>query len=363
MMSSRTRFPAALCVLALFGVLLASCDNKDTPTSPPPPPPGGGTTVTPVRVQVTVPGEIPPGQSVQLSAQGTYTDGSRPDVTDRVQWSSSAPDVLEVSATGLASARQLGESTIAARLGGPSATARVFVVPPGTYRLGGKTHDFGIPVGDVAVEVIEGIGAGLKTQSGPDGSYVFYGVSGPLRIHAKKDGYANVTTQLTVSSHTTRNVELESTAGYSAFTGTYSLIVTAVSPCSSAPFPDAARRRVYTARVEQSRNGLSVRLADADFILTRGFGNWFVGNTTVGGVYFDLRRYSWYYYYGGAPEYQLVERLTANSAVVVEGIMEGTGSPSHVRGQMGTIAVTARTTAPHDPVTASCKAEFELIRR
>lgn len=362
-MSSRTRLPAAVCVLALFGVMLASCDNKDTPTSPPPPPPGGGTTATPVRVQITVPGDIPPGQSVQLSAQGTYTDGSRQDVTDTVQWSSSAPDVLELSATGRASARQLGESTITARLGGPSATARVFVVTPGTYRLGGKTHDFGIPLGDVAVEVTEGVGTGLKTQSGPDGSYVFYGVSGPVRIQAKKEGYGNVTMQVAVSSHTTRDVELQSTSGHSAFTGTYSLIVTAVSPCSSAPFPDAARRRVYTAHVEQSRNSLTVKLADADFILTRGFGNSFFGSTTIGGVYFDLRRSGWYYYYYGTPEYQLVERLTANSAVVVEGVMEGTGSPSHMRGRMGTISVTARTTAPHDPFMASCTADFELIRR
>jgi hypothetical protein len=110
MMSRRTRFPVAVCILGALGILLASCD-KDTPTSPPPSPPGAPPVVV-VRVEATVPSDVPPGQSVQLSAQAVNSDGSREDVSARAQWASSAPDVLDVSASGLASARRPGESIV-----------------------------------------------------------------------------------------------------------------------------------------------------------------------------------------------------------------------------------------------------------
>jgi hypothetical protein len=80
-------------------------------------------------------------------------------------------------------------------------------------------------------------------------------------------------------------------------------------------------------------------------------------------VIFELRKFNFYYYYYVPQEYQFVERLTPTSAVVIHGLGEGSGPPSHLRGSLGTIAVSNRIIAPHDPFVASCRAEFEMVRR
>jgi hypothetical protein len=361
-MPGRFPVPAAVCLLSIvFGVLVTSCDEAKPPTSPPPP--GGGPPPSAVlRIELTTPQELAPGQPVQLTAHTIKSDGSREDVTSRAQWTSNAPDILNVSPSGLATGREIGESTVSARLDGRSAAAVVYVLPAGTFRLNGRTHEFGTTLPGTSIEVLEGIGAGTKTVSGQDGSYRIFGVSGPIRLQVKKDGYVNRLENISVESHTARDFALESQAGYEGYTGTYTLIVTAVAPCTG-PFPDEARRRVYTAHMRQDRGTLRVTLADADFILTSGFGNAFSGQAVRGGVIFELRRFNFYYYYYVPREYQVVERLTPTSALVVHGLGEGGGPPSHLRGRLGAIAITNRVTAPHDPFVASCNAEFEMVRR
>lgn len=64
------------------------------------------------------------GQTVQLTAIGTYTNGQHPettrDITNQVQWSSPAPSVVTVNSTGLATAVSSGTIPITATLnGGP----------------------------------------------------------------------------------------------------------------------------------------------------------------------------------------------------------------------------------------------------
>jgi hypothetical protein len=57
-------------------------------------------------------GSIPSGTTLQFSATGLYTDGSRPDLTDQVQWRSLSPAIVEISnaagTRGLATARSVG---------------------------------------------------------------------------------------------------------------------------------------------------------------------------------------------------------------------------------------------------------------
>ena len=349
-------------VLMALGVVLASCDDSNPPTGPQPPGgPPSPPTPTVVRIEVSAPGQVAPGESVQLSAQAVKSDGSREDISSRAQWSSSVPGILDVSPSGLAGGRQPGESLVSARLDGRTATVRVFVLPTGTFRLSGETHEFGRALPEVSIEVLDGTGAGLKTVSDQNGRYVLYGVSGAIRLQVKKDGFFNRVEQMSVTSHATRNLGLEADSGYDTYNGTYTLTVTAVPSCSGA-FPDAARRRVYTAHVLQSRTSLVVQLGDADFILTQGYGNGFGGYSSLGKVFFDLRKGDFYYYYF-VPEYQLVERLSPTSAIVVYGFGEGAGPASHLRGRLGTIAVTSRLTAPHHPFVAWCNADFELVRR
>jgi uncharacterized protein YjdB len=57
------------------------------------------------------------GTSQQLTAIGTYTDGSTLDVTTAATWSSSAPAVATVNASGLAASQMMGATTITATVG------------------------------------------------------------------------------------------------------------------------------------------------------------------------------------------------------------------------------------------------------
>jgi len=64
------------------------------------------------------------GQTVQLTATGTYTNGKHPetsrDITSEVQWSSPAPEVATISSTGLITAVGGGTVSITATMNGSS---------------------------------------------------------------------------------------------------------------------------------------------------------------------------------------------------------------------------------------------------
>ena len=70
------------------------------------------------------------GASVQLSAQGTYTDGFKGDLTTLATWSSNAPSIATVSSTGLVTAVDTGQATISASIFGVTGTTIITVKPP-----------------------------------------------------------------------------------------------------------------------------------------------------------------------------------------------------------------------------------------
>jgi hypothetical protein len=76
---------------------------------------------------------IPVGTGVQIRATGVYADGSSIDITESATWSSSAPDIADVSNVagthGLVSGLSPGAARIRAALGGIEAFADVTVSP------------------------------------------------------------------------------------------------------------------------------------------------------------------------------------------------------------------------------------------
>lgn len=58
------------------------------------------------------------GQNVQYSATGTYADGSTVNITNSVTWQSSVSSVATINANGLATANEVGSTTITALLDG-----------------------------------------------------------------------------------------------------------------------------------------------------------------------------------------------------------------------------------------------------
>ncbi len=67
------------------------------------------------------------GTALQLTATGTYTDGSKHDLTSAVTWKSSSTSVVGVSSSGLATGNNSGSATVTASLGGKSATTSLTV--------------------------------------------------------------------------------------------------------------------------------------------------------------------------------------------------------------------------------------------
>jgi hypothetical protein len=69
------------------------------------------------------------GSSRQLQAIATLSDGTTQDMTGTVAWSSTDPNIATVSSGGLASAAQVGSTTILAQSTGLTGSAQITVVP------------------------------------------------------------------------------------------------------------------------------------------------------------------------------------------------------------------------------------------
>lgn len=75
---------------------------------------------------------VPPlifGNSTQLQAIATFSDGTTKDVTTAATWSSEQPDIVDVSSGGLATADQVGSATVLAQNSGVTGSAVITVTP------------------------------------------------------------------------------------------------------------------------------------------------------------------------------------------------------------------------------------------
>ena len=70
---------------------------------------------------------LPLGVTQQFTANATFSDNSKQDVTGVAKWQSSAGNVVSITASGLGTARNVGSSTITASLGGVNGTSLVTV--------------------------------------------------------------------------------------------------------------------------------------------------------------------------------------------------------------------------------------------
>lgn len=69
------------------------------------------------------------GKTLQFTATGTYSDGSKQDLTSKAHWSSSAPEVASVNASGLAVSKKVGTTDITAKLTGLHSSGALKVLP------------------------------------------------------------------------------------------------------------------------------------------------------------------------------------------------------------------------------------------
>ncbi len=356
----------------VFGLALASCNKSPTgpgpagrPSSPGGPPPGSL-----VRIEVSAPPAIAPGEAVQLTANAVKSDGSVENVSTQAQWSTSTPHLLEISPTGMARGLATGDVFLFARFQNRSAAARTVVVPAGTFRLTGRISEGGVGLENVSLEVLSGVGEGLRTASTTDGRYALYGVGGTVRLHAKKDGYANRIEAIDVTEHSSLDFEVTADRPRLNLAGTYTLTISAAA-CrfGSSRLPDDVQKRSYTAQIAQDGPRLTVTLRDGDFIVTRGRGDHFDGFVDAAGlVAFTLGANEYYYYYpNDTGQYDLVERYGDTSTVLVSGLVSAQVTSSGISGRLtGGIALMRGQTAPFNSIQANCYGDahsFDMVRR
>jgi hypothetical protein len=348
-----------------FGLVVASCDKSPTrpsvqPTGTPPAP----AAVTVTRIVIIAPASIEPGASAQLTANAIKSDGSVENVTSQTQWTSTNARVLQVSSAGIVTAGERGEANLNARYQNRNATAPMMVLPGGTFRLNGQVTDSGFPLEGVTVAVIGGTGEGLTTLTDTTGAYALYGVAGQVRLHAKKGGYLNRIEEVQVTENRAFGFEMKVDGPRRDLSGTYMLNLAATG-CTR--LPDSAQNRSYAATVQQNGPQLTVRLSGADFIVTSGHGDHFSGFVSAdGNVTFAIGDAdTYYYYYFG--HFDFVERLNPTSALLVNGNVNATSSPTLISGTLnGSILLTQGTTAPFTRFSGQCYSpnhRFEMRRQ
>ena len=345
-------------------LLFASCDKS--PTSPRPPrQPGPPPMVSTVRIELLAPPEIAPDETVQLTANATKSDGSVENVSSQAQWTSATSEVLQLGSTGLATGRNRGEVFVTVRFGGLSATARIIVLPKGTFRLSGTVHEGGfVYLENVTVTVTSGVGEGLTAVTNVDGGYVLYGVSGLVKLHARREGYVDVVDQVPVTAHRDQFfLMMVPNRPLVDLRGTYTLTISTQSACPLAPrpFPDAARRRSYTANVTQDGGWLSVVLTGADFIVHDGDWNDFVGRVTSTG---EVRFYISPTYYDYGRQFDIAERF-GDTALLIRGNVSTKATPELISGTLeGEILIAQGASPPFESYSSRCPAAlFEMVRR
>jgi hypothetical protein len=92
------------------------------------------------------------GATQQLSATGTFSDGSTQDVTSSATWASGNPTVAAITSPGLALAENIGNAVISATSGSISGSGTVVVMPAAAINYFSNANTAGAP--DATVTVI-----------------------------------------------------------------------------------------------------------------------------------------------------------------------------------------------------------------
>jgi hypothetical protein len=345
-----------------------SCDRS--PVQPSLRPAPGSQAVTTVNVEILPPGAVAPGAPVKLRAIAVRSDSSTEDVSDRVIWTSGDARIVQVTPDGIATGVQVGEARVNGRYesgdGTRYASAPLLVLVPGTFKLGGRITDSGAPIPQATVSVISGVGEGLSTSTGPDGSYALFGIAGTVRLQAKRDGFLNQIEQINVAASIAHDFAMAPDRARMDVSGSYTLSLD-MGTCEpgGSTGPGNLPQRRYNAVVTQRDARLTVTLSGAAFIVNQDHGNRFTGTIDpLGQVTFMIGDPYDSYLIGPM---DLVEQLNPTDAFVVWGSVDARATASTIAGVLsGYLMITDPNAPTFFSASTACfsnRHAFELRRQ
>lgn len=172
---------------ALAGAaVLTACGKTDPPSAPTAP------TVSVVSLSISqLPASLKPGETAQLVAMATLSDGSTQVATSLASWSTSAPQILSVNAAGLVTAVAPGDATVTASYQLRSITMGLSV--RGGQTLRGVVTETAptstVPVVGAAVTVVDGLYQGTRAMTDGSGRFSLPDVAGSLNLRVSKNGF------------------------------------------------------------------------------------------------------------------------------------------------------------------------------
>ena len=158
---------------------------------------------------------IQTGNSVQMSAVGTFDDGSQKHLTSGVYWSSGTPNVASISKSGTVTGAEPGQTTITGAAETLTATATITVTLVGLTSIQVTTQDgvTSIPYGNSEQFVATGTANGQKidittsvTWSTSPNSITDVNISSKTGLLTTTSGSTNVVQFAVVATDPTTNI-------------------------------------------------------------------------------------------------------------------------------------------------------------
>jgi hypothetical protein len=336
----------ALRLPVLFGALLAAtaaCGDEN------PFEPSGTESAQSLAITGVVPLEHP-GDTLQLRAIATFSDGSTRDVTSEATWRSFDSRVVSIAQGGVLTATGYGTTDISAMFQPAYRMANVRVIPGGMFLVKGRvTEELRYPIPDAGVSVTQPDGSVIRTTTNANGDFMLPG-RGDVLLRAEKDGYTAQEKRAAVDRDMIVSLELQRLLGKGSIQGWWELTFTASPSCTT--LPPETRTRTYTARIwEQTR--LEVELSGADMEAWWGAG--FTGIRTRDTVSFELVDT-----YSLDADYVFIERLDPGRNLGFAGTATGTiGEGSIVATFSGRVQLRA-VISPF--VFAECRADDHRLK-
>jgi plastocyanin len=234
-MSINGRFLPSVLGIALAGTI-ASCGGGSTPAAPSP---SGSPTVTGLNV-TGISASLKPGDSAQLTATASLSNGTTNIVTNQATWRSDNTDIATVSGSGVVTAVSAGTTEIRASYQNVNASVRLDVAAapqppaPQTYSLCGTIIETSgsLPISEVVVEVRDRINAGKRTQTDGNGRYCLTNLApDSFTLRVSKVDYEQIDQGLTLIGDMTLNFSMRRAQGQFSLCGlvTESLSATTIS--------------------------------------------------------------------------------------------------------------------------------------